>query len=667
MTMRRTQWTAWMIAVLTTVLMQTGLYAQLPAPLPGDYGLHFGDVNQYNNRHFLDISDLHYLGVNREGKDEFLAVFVHSNYPDPIPDDPKYDPIQVVYFEYGGVPLQLRVRNVLTFRPRIADSVTPSYPLRAQLVYQPAGDDPRLQPAKWFLLATDSFLFELPGDFYRMTPAELAPRISGKYLAYSDDPSKPVFGMARSWYGIDTLPVGVARRDADGGISSILVGGGQLSPQYQPSPRLVVLDGNGNVTGAWELSAYITAEEPSFFIPPCGIATGSSLDGSGRVFLAVFGGGGGALNKGLFAPLPYVAGAPDEYALLFAGQGLDSGDQSDQTHDFAVLMRFGLNGQVRWARLYRHLGSSGNYIAVDNHGAFFVAVDDTNPRGLRLLFGWGYAPAFLAYVDAANGNPIWAYNARFLASSHSDTYGRFLDPADGQWRWVVSSNRVALSLDDTGILSVKRPYYCPTIGSPDCFDVGDRAFISTVMGNYLIFGDDWNRARGEPPNCANGFGWVPGLAFWDWTRQTLVPFSPDIERVGTCTSVPGNHRGTLEVYPRSVRNLIVERPATLEVRNFEYPLAVECKMDPCEGHVCPNGIGWSRGDVAPYEVNNPPYLLGDCCVDDTDLLAVLFNFGNEYNYTTQFKPGAGDVNCDEIVDDTDLLIVLFNFGEGCGG
>jgi hypothetical protein len=54
-------------------------------------------------------------------------------------------------------------------------------------------------------------------------------------------------------------------------------------------------------------------------------------------------------------------------------------------------------------------------------------------------------------------------------------------------------------------------------------------------------------------------------------------------------------------------------------------------------------------------------------VDDADLLAVLFNFGNAYDYTTQFKPGAGDVTCDGIVDDADLLIVLFNFGEGCGG
>jgi len=48
---------------------------------------------------------------------------------------------------------------------------------------------------------------------------------------------------------------------------------------------------------------------------------------------------------------------------------------------------------------------------------------------------------------------------------------------------------------------------------------------------------------------------------------------------------------------------------------------------------------------------------GNGCVDDADLLIVLFNFGN--------AGGQGDVNNDNIVDDADLLIVLFNFGAGC--
>ena len=50
----------------------------------------------------------------------------------------------------------------------------------------------------------------------------------------------------------------------------------------------------------------------------------------------------------------------------------------------------------------------------------------------------------------------------------------------------------------------------------------------------------------------------------------------------------------------------------------------------------------------------------DCngCVDDADLLQVLFAFG-----TSGSNPA--DVNGDSLVDDADLLIVLFNFGAGC--
>lgn len=48
---------------------------------------------------------------------------------------------------------------------------------------------------------------------------------------------------------------------------------------------------------------------------------------------------------------------------------------------------------------------------------------------------------------------------------------------------------------------------------------------------------------------------------------------------------------------------------------------------------------------------------GDGCVDDVDLLAILFAFGN--------TSGPEDLNVDGSVDDIDLLEVLFNFGNGC--
>jgi hypothetical protein len=49
----------------------------------------------------------------------------------------------------------------------------------------------------------------------------------------------------------------------------------------------------------------------------------------------------------------------------------------------------------------------------------------------------------------------------------------------------------------------------------------------------------------------------------------------------------------------------------------------------------------------------------DGCVDDADLLAVLFEFGATGDSL------AGDVNRDGTVDDADLLAVLFQFGSGC--
>jgi hypothetical protein len=54
-----------------------------------------------------------------------------------------------------------------------------------------------------------------------------------------------------------------------------------------------------------------------------------------------------------------------------------------------------------------------------------------------------------------------------------------------------------------------------------------------------------------------------------------------------------------------------------------------------------------------------PDVNGDGCVDDADLLAVLFAFG---------QTGSGlpeDIICDGVVDDADLLSVLFAFGSGC--
>lgn len=64
-----------------------------------------------------------------------------------------------------------------------------------------------------------------------------------------------------------------------------------------------------------------------------------------------------------------------------------------------------------------------------------------------------------------------------------------------------------------------------------------------------------------------------------------------------------------------------------------------------------------------FETNIPVALQGDVnadgCVDDADLLAVLFAFGNTGDCQDE------DINSDGVVDDADLLSVLFAFGNGC--
>lgn len=77
-------------------------------------------------------------------------------------------------------------------------------------------------------------------------------------------------------------------------------------------------------------------------------------------------------------------------------------------------------------------------------------------------------------------------------------------------------------------------------------------------------------------------------------------------------------------------------------------------------------VGFPTGDGVPGgEAVIPLRVLAvngdiddDGCVNDADLLEVLFHFG-------QTGAHPADVNGDSLVDDADLLIVLFHFGQGC--
>jgi hypothetical protein len=66
----------------------------------------------------------------------------------------------------------------------------------------------------------------------------------------------------------------------------------------------------------------------------------------------------------------------------------------------------------------------------------------------------------------------------------------------------------------------------------------------------------------------------------------------------------------------------------------------------------------NRGNLVFYH-HQPGDVEGDGCVNDTDLLRVLFAFGQSGDGLPE------DLDLNGIVNDSDLLRVLCHFGEGC--
>lgn len=108
----------------------------------------------------------------------------------------------------------------------------------------------------------------------------------------------------------------------------------------------------------------------------------------------------------------------------------------------------------------------------------------------------------------------------------------------------------------------------------------------------------------------------------------------------------------------------------LELSPGQYRLRFRSLNSHCVGYgpiIDKVALVYQGGDACAFDYPRCPACVeheGDVdengCVDDADLLAVLFAFGQSGQ-----DLGRVDVNCDQVVDDADLLIVLFNFGLGC--
>lgn len=255
--------------------------------------------------------------------------------------------------------------------------------------------------------------------------------------------------------------------------------------------------------------------------------------------------------------------------------------------------------------LYRQAGGLTNRRLSGDHGVhgpiwIKYELDDTNPDGWSIaqvkIFAWELRDVIQrGFSDTGAPFRIDVYAAATDSDSAASPVG------NAEWVQIGSVSKA-----NGTILDVCR------------WDAANPNFGITPASSYAFLAGD------------NG----QSLAFWDdptndlWYSVVQGECRPGVRYIALVIPM-GNQYGQ-----DSQLNASTQTSSSLQYTNFTDVKVIACKA-------C------GEGDV-------------DCngCVDDADLLAVLFAFGN----TTT---GPEDLTGDGFVDDADLLEVLFNFGNGC--
>ncbi len=243
----------------------------------------------------------------------------------------------------------------------------------------------------------------------------------------------------------------------------------------------------------------------------------------------------------------------------------------------------------------------------------------TSPQGGNALIAWDWAGGgnqvagnFVFQGNA--GYEMWVYvNPTLAPTNQNESWAIGLL---GHAESVYNTPYIGTSANACGITGIAWVFFKDSTGAflrlVDAKDGGDSRLSSsywTTFGTVDLsqFSAGWYRLKLKIKNgqVTGSFG---SITFTGSTDANLV--------------------GTFYIgYREALTPNDLTRPVTIDDLKLYVPGAIE-------------------GDVN-----------GDGCVDDADLLAVLFAFGG--------SGGAEDINSDGIVDDADLLVVLFNFGSGC--
>jgi len=334
-------------------------------------------------------------------------------------------------------------------------------------------------------------------------------------------------------------------------------------------------------------------------------------------------------------------------AILLDGQGSvyvagDSYGGSGFDYDYAIV-KYNSSGQLLWVRRYNGTGSREDRfsaLAVDRQGNAYLTGSS---------FDSGVDWDFVTVKYDANGNQVWI--RRYNRLGNSNDYARAI-AVDGYGNVYVTGastgsgtgyDYATVKYDANGNQVWIRRY-----NGLNNRDDNAHAIAVDSHGNVYVVG----AADG---GCTMVKYDSHGNELWIVRHQSLSPHQMMVDDDQGSVYVMGSSVGgsTVVRYDSNGSELWTVYRPQVEAR----ALAIDA-----QGNVYVTG--WARqynSDYVTikYEQLRTGDVNGDGCVDDSDLLAVLFAFGDTGSNLPE------DLNGDGTVDDADLLEVLFNFGSGC--
>jgi len=278
--------------------------------------------------------------------------------------------------------------------------------------------------------------------------------------------------------------------------------------------------------------------------------------------------------------------------------------------DYATV-KYDTNGNQLWVARYdgaENGTDQARALAVDSQGNVYVT---------GASYGGGTNKDYATVKYDANGNQLWV--ARYNGSANSQ------DEAE------------ALAVDSQGNVYVTGASY------------GDGTNMDYATVKYDANGNQLWVARYNEPSDADDF--ATALAVDSQGSVYVTGFSGDPSDYATVKYDANGNQLWVARYNGASNGEDVATALTVDSQGNVYVTGFSASSETFDYATvkyvqCPS--------LCPADVD------GNGIVDDADLLAVLFAFGN-----TGSNLERADVDCSGVVDDADLLRVLFDFGSGC--